>query len=445
MKHFLAVLFWSVLTVSMPAGAETPGTSAAAVFAEFDRMAGQPLWPGFDPKKVPLAIWDGERTFLVRHPSPPPELKREGEMWVAPGRHPAIRANTSEEIGGVSTATLLLEPGRSRTAREWAAVMIHEAFHVFQRQRHPTWHGNEADLFLYPVDDPGALALRRLETEALRRALAAKDSKASACWAGEALGLRRERYGKLPASAISYERGTELNEGLASFVEARSLGNAAGPAVPDEEFPAEGVRSRAYVTGHALAALLERFDPSWKDTLASGGAGSLDELLSAALTRAAAGRCALPANVYAAADEKAKADAARVVQDRGERREAFFARSGWTLEIAAGSQPLFPEGFDPLNVSILVGSEVLHRRFLKLGNGTSAVEVLDRESLTEAAGAHPLFNGVKRLIVTGLAAEPKIRQEGGAVIVEADGVTATLKGARVEKGEKTVRVVLPST
>ncbi|HYO15124.1 MAG TPA: hypothetical protein VE685_18165, partial [Thermoanaerobaculia bacterium] len=433
-----------VLTLPAPAAVEAPGTSAAAVFAEFDRMAGQPLWPGFEPKKIPLAIWDGERTLLVRHPSPPPEFKREGGMWVAPGRHPAMRANTSEEIGGISTATLLLEPGRSRAAREWAAVMIHEAFHVFQRQRHPTWQGNEAELFLYPFDDPGALSLRRLETKALRRALATKDSKSSACWAGEALGLRRERFGKLPASAISYERGTEVNEGLASSVEARALGNTAGPAVP-EEFPAEDVRSRAYVTGHALAALLERFDSSWKDTLASGAAASLDELLAAALARATAGRCALPANVYADANEKAKADAARIVQDRRERREAFFARPGWTLEIAAGSQPLFPEGFDPLNVSVLADGEVLHRRFLRLRDGTSAVEVLDRESLTEAAGAHPLFNGVRRLIVTGLTAEPKIRQEGGTVIVEADGVTATLKGAKVEKGEKTVRVVLPST
>ncbi|MEZ0472304.1 hypothetical protein [Luteimonas salinilitoris] len=33
--------------------------------------AGEGLWPGFDPLAVPLAVYDGKRTFLFRHPSPP--------------------------------------------------------------------------------------------------------------------------------------------------------------------------------------------------------------------------------------------------------------------------------------------------------------------------------------------------------------------------------------
>jgi hypothetical protein len=442
-------LFWIALlwagSFIPAAGAEAPKDAAAAVVAEFDRMAGQPLWPGFDPKRIPLAFWDGERTILVRHPSPPPEFKQEGERWVVRGRNPALRANTSAQIGGVLTATLLLDPGKPPEPAQWAAVLMHEAFHVFQREKHPAWQGNEADLFLYPVDDPGALALRRLESEALRRALAAKDREGSACWAGKALAFRNERFGKIRASAAAYERGTELNEGLASFVEARALGDTAGPAIPEGEYPAEDVRGRAYDIGQALAFLLERFDPAWKDALENGKAASLDERLSSSLAGTPGGNCGFPEKEIEAAGEKAKADAGRIAQDRRERREAFFARPGWTLEIVAGSQPLFPNGFDPLNVSSLGNGEILHRRFLRLGDGDSNVEVFDHESLTEAMGAHPLFNGVRKVIVTGLAAEPKIRQEDGATILETEGVTAALKGAKVERSEKTVRVVLPST
>lgn len=442
-------LFWIALlwagSFTPAAGAEAPKDAAAVIVAEFDRMAGQPLWPGFDPKRIPLAFWDGERTILVRHPSPPPEFRQEGERWVVRGRNPALRANTSAPIGGVLTATLLLDPGKPPEPARWAAVLMHEAFHVFQREKHPAWHGNEADLFLYPVDDPGALALRRLESEALRRALAAKDREGSACWAGKALAFRNERFGKIRASAAAYERGTELNEGLASFVEARALGDTAGPAIPEGEYPAEDVRGRAYDIGQALAVLLERFDPAWKDALESGKAASLDEMLSSALAGTPGGSCGFPEKEIEAAGEKAKADAGRIAQDRRERREAFFARPGWTLEIVAGSQPLFPSGFDPLNVSSLGNGEILHSRFLRLGDGDSNVEVFDHESLTEAMGAHPLFNGVRKVIVTGLAAEPKIRQEDGATILETEGVTAALKGAKVERSEKTVRVVLPST
>jgi hypothetical protein len=42
-----------------------------AVIAASDRMASQNLWPGFDPRTIPVAIFDGERTFLFRHPAPP--------------------------------------------------------------------------------------------------------------------------------------------------------------------------------------------------------------------------------------------------------------------------------------------------------------------------------------------------------------------------------------
>ncbi len=46
---------------------------------------------------------------------------------------------------------------------------------------------------------------------------------------------------------------------------------------------------------------------------------------------------------------------------------AFLGRPGWKLEIAS-AQPLWPQGFDPLNVTLVARGEILHRRWVKLGN-----------------------------------------------------------------------------
>ena len=45
---------------------------AVSIEREIERIAGmKPLWPGFDPLKIPLAIYSGEATYLFRHPAPP--------------------------------------------------------------------------------------------------------------------------------------------------------------------------------------------------------------------------------------------------------------------------------------------------------------------------------------------------------------------------------------
>lgn len=430
----LALLIFSPVRT---AAAETP--SASAVLAAFDALAGQPLWPGFEPRRIPVAIYDGEQTWLVRHPAPPAGFLRKSEfLWAFPGQHPEMRANTSTEIGGVRTATLLLTTTGERDARQWAAILIHETFHVFQRDRHPTWSGNEAELFVYPMDDAALLVQRRLETEALRRALSAADSAPSACWAARALEQRRIRFAHMPAGSSGYERGTELNEGLAAYVEARASGSL--PAIPAEGYAADQVRQGSYGIGSVLAMLLDRFDPAWKQTLEAGSAASLDELLAVALPFPDTAGCRFTPEETAQTRARAAADTARLVDGRKERRAAFFGRPGLRLVIDAGAQPLWPQGFDPVNVEGLGNREVLHRRFLKLGNDRGALEVLDREALTEGAGSHPLFEGVRVLTLSGLAEEPKISRNGETMKIEIAGLTATLTAVNVRREGQTIFV-----
>ena len=346
------------------------------------------VWPGFAMDRIPVAIFDGQRTTLHDHPSPPAEFPYEG-------RHPLVTANSSVQLGGVETATIL-SPHPS------PGLIAHEKFHVHQRTKHPAWSANEADLFVYPLDDVGALSLQQREFDAWKRAL-----EGDVYAARLALSLRRERFAKIGATAAAYERGTELNEGLATYVEHRV---SKAPVVLKDVAP-DAVRERMYQTGLALATILDRHDPQWRETLEHGDPRSLDELLTAAI------------EPPTSAAEDVRAIRAR----REQRRRDFLGAKGWTVVITA-DRPFFPERFDPLNVHVVGKGEVLHTRFVKLGGEQGSIEIMNRPALTEAAGAHPLFNGVRRIVLTGFATKPEVTDGKLA----AEGVSAILKGARIE-------------
>lgn len=436
--------------------------AALDVMAEFERIASSDLWPGFEPRATPLALYDGQRTWLFHHPAPPADfapLAGHPGVSVFEGQHAALRANTSAELGGLLTATFLLKGARSASVTDAAAGVVHETFHVFERQHHKSWTANEVDLFVYPVDRDTLLQLRRLESEALRRALAARDRGESASWAGEAVRARRERFRRMPAACAAYERGNELNEGLAQYVEKRAAGRTADGVIPAAEFPPEEVRQRTYASGQALALLLDRLANGWKARLESNEpargryallGASLDELLGAAFdvvwaaaASGAGGR--FPETERVAALQRAHADVDSLQARRSRARAEFLARPGWGLRVVVeGGEPLWPQHFDPLNVRGLAGGEVLHSRWLQLGNSAGQVEVLDHASLTVPAGRHPLFEGVRELVVTGLASEPEVRTTADSLAVRAPGVRLAMRGARLERGVKSLRIRLGS-
>jgi len=424
-----------------------------ALIAEYDRVAAKPLWPKFDARQIPLAIYDGRSTFLFRHPHPPPEFKpdRAGASSYH-GLHEAIRANTSIQLGGVTTAALKLDEER-RSPRALASIVIHEAFHVHQRRHHPGWIGNEGELFLYPTERESLLALRRLETLALRRALDAASSTDRARWSAAAIEMRRLRYASLPSGSVEYERGTELNEGLARYVEGRAAEER--PILSAYDYPAPAIRGRCYATGQALAILLDRMEPAWKDSLEAGSPDPLDVRLERALEksgidetagRAFVGWAAVPftERERESAMARAAVEVGRLAVARDSIRREYLSRPGNTLIVIADSEPLWPQGFDPLNVMRLSSGEVLHSRWIKLGNAGGTVEVLDRAAITEPAGRHPILEGIRKVVLSGLEVTPSGGSSPGPVKLSSGGVTLEFRNAVVERdgGSWVVRQVM---
>jgi len=439
--------------IGAPASADPAAARAMAIAQEVERLAREmDFWPGYAPLTIPLAIYTGEATYLFRHPAPPEGFDTVAEAPLPharlAGRHPVMTANSSADLGGTPTATLLADGPRGELPpRAQAAVALHEAFHVFQRERHPHWIGNEGDLFLYPFEDADLLALRRAETEGFRRALAVSTRADSLCWTHRALEARGARFDRMEEAFRAYERGNEWNEGLAQYIQELAAGHTT-VAIPPEGFGATRLRDRFYTTGPALAFLLDRFRPGWKKALEADDGRFLDALLREAVQTAAdPSACAFSPAETAAFQATAQRDAAAILQTRAQHQTAFAALPGWRIIIeAAPGHPLWPQGFDPLNVERLDGG-LLHTRFLRLGNDSGRFTMVDGEgadleALTTQAGEHPLFQGIRRVEIAGLA-KPTVDQKDGTVALQVPGLTAEFTGASVRQEGETIHLELP--
>lgn len=427
---------------------DVPGQSmedqAFQIEAAVERFGSREIWPGYDPTTIPLAIFDGARTWLFRHPSPPPEFRSwpgEKDVWVTEYLHTAVRANSTTALGGVQTATLLLPSLMDfPSVADRAGVAIHEAFHAYQQREHPQWGPGSMGLE-NPATDARLLAFRRLETALLRRAVNDLDMERSASLAAAALEVRRQRFDHLPASMAAFERGLELMEGTAQHVQVTATGSRTGlMPLPEEGFGPEATFMRSYSVGLALVTLLERFDPDWEMALERGQFSSLDAALAAAIEEPAADwREDLPAAL-----RQAEEDVRRLVATRDSLRDAFLSQDGWRVILTAPeSAPLQLRNLDPANLTSLGGSELLHTRWLRVGHEAGEAEVLDRNALTLGRDGEPLANGFLRLTVTGLAARPMVEDERGDVLIRGEGFEGEFHGVSIEWEGRTLWIRLP--
>ena len=115
---------------------------------------------------------------------------------------------------------------------------------------------------------------------------------------------------------------------------------------------------------------------------------------------------------------------------------------------AAEEEPLWPQGFDPLNVERVQGG-VLHKRFLRLGNDSGILEAMDTreadiEVLTIGVGPHPLFNGVQQVLIVGLA-KPDVTVNDSRVTIRMPGLEVDFERASLHHNAEELVVRMKPT
>jgi len=428
-----------------------PGDAFAIVRA-LDKAGARHGWPGFSSSDLPIALFDGEKTLLLRHPSPPPEFKpmpdRPG-VFVSPGRHPGVVSNSTREIGGVRTATVLATPGQN--IRNILLACVEEVFHVFWLTRHTSFRPDEMARYAYPMTDVDNLGQMLAEDEALARAVEARSDDAAAAWAAVALRIRRERTPKLTEDARRFETALEMMEGTANYVARFALGEEPGEtsARLRKGRPAEGIRWRFYDTGASLCFLLDHFDREWKARIDREPDLTIVDLLAAAVTRREVEPRAFSDTEVAGFGARATSDVADLVGRQRRLRAELLERPGAhvVIEVADGTEPFRMQRFDPVNLLVLGGGEVAHPNFITLSSSSGTVEMTNAGfargsfagtvGITGAAGAHPLSDGVRRLTIVGVEGAPRVTRDEGTVTVEAPGIRVMLRGAVVQADGRT--------
>ncbi len=455
-----AIVPCAVLVVSVAAfsafGEEPDVVDPFEVMAALDRAAEMRLWPGFDPSSYPVAIFDGSRTLLFRHPGPPDDfhpLENRPGVWAFDGKHPAMRWNSNAEIGGVATATLLLtiEPGRPVDYE--AHILFHEIFHLYSRPIHPTWRPNEVWRYSYPMDDLENYRMLLLEEEALARAVEAESDDLTAAWAAAALEIRGDRLARLDDEHRAYEIALELQEGTAVYMGRSTIGTATDMARLRESRGPQGIRWRCYETGAAVAVILDRLMPSWKAALDAEPATTFADLLAAAIAENQAPPAVLTNDEVEEIAARARAEVATLVDERRALRESFERRgSRVVVRLPDDSEPFRLERFDPMAVEVLSDGRALqaHRLVARHPQGEVRLEnphfvrgSLDGViAMTEPAGEHPFLEGLRLIAVTGFTGQPAVTHNGDNVKIEAEGLTVELKGATVEATQTVLIVTL---
>ncbi|HWB73538.1 MAG TPA: hypothetical protein VG755_01260 [Nannocystaceae bacterium] len=403
------------------------GSRAEEVWRSAVAVDGNSLWPGFDPSRTPLAIYDGRRTFLFGHPSPPSRYVAQASgVAVVDGRDEAVVANTAVDLAGVRTATMTLDDELAIT--EATALAIHEMFHVHQRERFAGWTADESAPFFYPVDDPTLLGWRLAEEAALRAAVATRAQAEMIAHARRALAIRARRFIALTPELRAYERKTELFEGIARYLQDRVAGRARMSA---EGFAADDIRARAYAVGSMLATLLDRTAPDWKTKLVREPDATLDELLARAIGSESSD-AALAAELERMAPEVDRR-LAELRQRRAGIADELARTPGWTLRIDARRGRMRVASFDPMNVTKIDEQRVAHHRMVQAVGECSKLEDVGHPALVTASD--PMGAQITELAIHGLADAPTVTREGDRLVVTGPDLSATLCHAELERDD----------
>jgi hypothetical protein len=97
--------------------------------------------------------------------------------------------------------------------------------------------------------------------------------------------------------------------------------------------------------------------------------------------------------------------------------------------------------FDPMNLQRLSATEILHTRWLKLSGLGGVVEIMNHSALTEGTGRHPILDGVKSVVITGLQGV-EIDTRAYAVEFDSDALKFSFGNAKTTQEDGKTLIVL---
>lgn len=374
-------------------------------------VAGSSYWHNFAPAYIPVTIFDGQHTYLWNHPAPPADFEPYADkLWRMEGRYRAIIANTATQIGDSLSAIAFIPDIDTTNQLEYISLLVHEAFHVYQRSYGTLSYADENILFLYPDSDVTLLQLRRLENYCLAQLHAQEDMTEKLAWARSALDYRQERFTLLADDFVAYERANEVIEGTALYVDHQATTkNLAFPV----SFALEETRARGYYVGALWCTLLDALAvPQWQAKLFSQDR-KLDSWLHEIIPQGQGKK--LAADIIKAIRHQAQQDIDALQRQRSEARATFAKHQGWRVQIETTPERLLQlTGFDPMNILKLDDTQVLHQRYGQFTHEESSITVMDAVALSYAYGEHPVMSGMRKLEIN-LEHEPSFKLAGDGV------------------------------
>lgn len=408
-----------------------PVTDIMEVMKEHAAISQINLWPGFDPERIPVAVYDSSRTWLFFSEQPPEGFNPDEDfkgVFVFEGQYPPVRGNSVVRFGDAWTATSVLSNYSRRTderytPRDMAGIIVHEQFHVFQRTNHPRWRQNDGVLLFYPEETREALFLRRIEKEAFKKAVLSKSDEEIAGWSLTAMNYRKERLKMIQAQLGNYEKDLQHTEGLSDYIEriARGVDPLNASNMTNGIAPA-GVRDLGYWEGRWIAMILDRLDPDWKNLLETNDSLWLEDILESELHNALAKGLAFSDSEVSRIKAGAEKDFDEWQIKKAEEIEDYKNLPGYRIEINSLAEPLNIRIFEPLEIEILPDRAVFHRVIFSAANQKGNIRILNHPCITGFNEAYRLV----KLVLNGLPVAPEVNREEKKLVLKHEGITLEL-------------------
>lgn len=406
-------------------------TDIREVMREHASIAGINLWPGFNAKEIPVAVYDSVSTWLLFADNAPEGFRKADDFdgaFVFVGQYPLVRGNSVVRFGETWTATSVLSNFSRRTNEKYspkdlAGIIVHEQFHVFQRTKHPGWRQNDGVLLFYPEETTEALFLRRIEKEAFKRSVLSTDSREIAGWATTALDYRKERLKMVPVQFGNYERDLQRTEGLSDYIEriARGVDPLNASNMTDGIAPA-GVRDLGYWEGRWIAMILDRLKPDWKMQLESNDTLFLEEILNSVLSDLPVSRQSFSQAEISLLRSDSEKDFAEWQNRKAKEIESYTNLPGYSIEIISMTQPLNIWIFEPLEIEILPERGVFHRVIFSAANQAGNLRIFNHPCISWFDESFRLV----KLNLYGLQEAPEVNPKEKKLIIKSGDISLEL-------------------